>query len=414
MDLINYKNKPWWMLMVVPIFINCLIGLTYSALAPYLASYVIDVLGGTATQFGLVSTGWTIMAIIFRPTSGGLAGKIGSKLTMAIGLIIYGVMIAGCGVVMTFTGFAVCRILQSLGHAFCYTTSMVAASDAAPKSALGKAAQFLIGVPQVAAVVIGSSIGVALIGSDNNWQRLFYGVAVIIAICLVLEIIFVPAKKQMDELIAAREKANAPDAAVPAAAGTPRKGLWAVIEPTAIPASALMIVASFAHAGSMFLITFCTATYGGIGGAAKFAIVNGLMQLPCMFLLGIVQDKFGTKPVVIPGALLCALAWVLVVTGSTNWYLIAVIYGIGQGCLKPVLNGHLLKRAPDDRRSQATGTYQMANGLGLGFAATIGGMVIDNAGYSTFWIYCAVLFVLVAVAAIFVLPEPWLKEKKEK
>jgi len=119
--MIDYRNKPWWLLMAVPIIINCCIGLSYQTMSVYLSAYVLGNLGATATQFGLVSTIWTVVACIMRPASGPLAQKFGTKTIMLIGLVIWTAMIVAFGFVPTFAVWAVCRVIQCFGHAISYT-----------------------------------------------------------------------------------------------------------------------------------------------------------------------------------------------------------------------------------------------------------------------------------------------------
>ena len=56
----------------------------------------------------------------------------------------------------------------------------------------------------------------------------------------------------------------------------------------------------------------------------------------------------------------------------------------------------------------------MANAIGLGFAALIAGVVIDFAGYSALWYYCAAIFVVVALLTVFVVKDKPAKSKTEK
>lgn len=407
--MIDYRNKPWWLLMAVPIVINCCIGLSYQTMGVYLSAYVMGNLGATASQFGLVSTIWTVVACIMRPASGPLAQKFGTKTIMLIGLVVWTAMIVAFGFVPTFAVWAVCRVIQCFGHATSYTLSQAAAAEAAPKGDLGKAANLYVGIPQVLAVVIGPAIGLAFIG-DNQWQRFFLLTSLIALLGIVLGIIFLPGKKQSEELMelnnAAYKEQIEKDAAIE------YHGIWKVLEKSALPASIIMVFCSFAHLAMMFFSAYVVAQYGELGGAAIFSSLYGLMQLPLMFVLGPIQDKFGTKVIFIPAVLFCALATALLAMGNTNWVMLGIIYGVGQAGIKPVLNGQLVKACPMNRVTVATGTYQMANGVGLGLAAFFGGLVIDNLGWAAMWWYCGILFVLCGVACLFVIKEPWLKAKK--
>jgi OFA family oxalate/formate antiporter-like MFS transporter len=97
-------------------------------------------------------------------------------------------------------------------------------------------------------------------------------------------------------------------------------------------------------------------------------------------------DKFGPRPVVLFGGLLCALGWVMnsFADSLTMLYIAAAISGIGAGAVYGTCVGSALKWFPD-RRGLAAGLT--AAGFGAGSAATIIpiSMMISNSGYeSTF------------------------------
>jgi OFA family oxalate/formate antiporter-like MFS transporter len=97
-------------------------------------------------------------------------------------------------------------------------------------------------------------------------------------------------------------------------------------------------------------------------------------------------DKFGPRPVVLFGGLLCALGWVMnsFADSLTMLYIAAAISGIGAGAVYGTCVGSALKWFPD-RRGLAAGLT--AAGFGAGSAATIIpiSMMISSSGYeSTF------------------------------
>jgi OFA family oxalate/formate antiporter-like MFS transporter len=100
-------------------------------------------------------------------------------------------------------------------------------------------------------------------------------------------------------------------------------------------------------------------------------------------------DKFGPRPVVLFGGLLCALGWVMNSYASTLTvlYIAAAISGIGAGAVYGTCVGSALKWFPD-RRGLAAGLT--AAGFGAGSAATIIpiSMMIAKSGYeATFFTF---------------------------
>ena len=99
-------------------------------------------------------------------------------------------------------------------------------------------------------------------------------------------------------------------------------------------------------------------------------------------------DKFGPRPVVLAGGLLCALGWVLnsFADTLTLLYIAAAISGIGAGAVYGTCVGSALKWFPD-RRGLAAGLT--AAGFGAGSAATIIpiSMMIASKGYEQTFLY---------------------------
>jgi OFA family oxalate/formate antiporter-like MFS transporter len=99
-------------------------------------------------------------------------------------------------------------------------------------------------------------------------------------------------------------------------------------------------------------------------------------------------DKFGPRPVVLFGGLLCGLGWVMnsFAASLTMLYIAAAISGIGAGAVYGTCVGSALKWFPD-RRGLAAGLT--AAGFGAGSAATIIpiSMMIEKSGYEATFLY---------------------------
>ena len=94
-------------------------------------------------------------------------------------------------------------------------------------------------------------------------------------------------------------------------------------------------------------------------------------------------DKFGPRPVVLFGGLLCALGWIMnsYADSLTMLYLAAAISGIGAGAVYGTCVGSALKWFPDRRG--------LAAGFGAGSAATIIpiSMMIAKSGYESTFLF---------------------------
>jgi OFA family oxalate/formate antiporter-like MFS transporter len=118
-------------------------------------------------------------------------------------------------------------------------------------------------------------------------------------------------------------------------------------------------------------------------------------------------DKWGPRPVVLFGGLLCALGWVMNSFASTLTvlYIAAAISGIGAGAVYGTCVGSALKWFPD-RRGLAAGLT--AAGFGAGSAATIIPIsnMIESRGYADTFLYFGIGQGLVVILLAMMMARP--------
>jgi OFA family oxalate/formate antiporter-like MFS transporter len=118
-------------------------------------------------------------------------------------------------------------------------------------------------------------------------------------------------------------------------------------------------------------------------------------------------DKFGPRPVVLFGGLLCGIGWVLnsFADTLTLLYIAAAISGIGAGAVYGTCVGSALKWFPD-RRGLAAGLT--AAGFGAGSAATIIpiSMMIAKSGYEQTFLYFGIGQGLVVILLALLMVRP--------
>jgi len=122
---------------------------------------------------------------------------------------------------------------------------------------------------------------------------------------------------------------------------------------------------------------------------------------------GYLVDRFGPRPVVMVGGLLCGIAWVMnSFAGSlTMLYFAAAIGGVGAGAVYGTCVGNALKWF-SDRRGLAAGLT--AAGFGAGSALTIIPIqaIIKSSGYETAFLYFGIAQGLVVILVSIGLTDP--------
>jgi OFA family oxalate/formate antiporter-like MFS transporter len=118
-------------------------------------------------------------------------------------------------------------------------------------------------------------------------------------------------------------------------------------------------------------------------------------------------DKFGPRPVILFGGLLCGLGWVMnsFADSLTLLYVAAAVSGIGAGAVYGTCVGSALKWFPD-RRGLAAG--MTAAGFGAGSAATIIpiSMMIEKSGYESTFLYFGIGQGLIVVLLALLMVRP--------
>ena len=103
---------------------------------------------------------------------------------------------------------------------------------------------------------------------------------------------------------------------------------------------------------------------------------------------GYLVDRFGPRPVVLAGGVLCGIGWIMnsMADSLTMLYLAAAVSGVGAGAVYGTCVGNALKWFPD-RRGLAAGLP--AAGFGAGSALTVLPIqaVIQSMGYETAFLY---------------------------
>ena len=122
---------------------------------------------------------------------------------------------------------------------------------------------------------------------------------------------------------------------------------------------------------------------------------------------GYLVDKFGPRPVVLVGGLMCGIGWILnsMADSLTMLYVAAAISGIGAGAVYGTCVGNALKWFPD-RRGLAAGLT--AAGFGAGSALTILPItaMIKSSGYQAAFLYFGIGQGIVVMILALLLADP--------
>src|ERR1700736_4738630 len=154
----------------------------------------------------------------------------------------------------------------------------------------------------------------------------------------------------------------------------------------------LACVANLQYGGTLFVNPIDAKYHWGRAAIQVAFTVFVLVETWLIPVEGYLVDRFGPRWVVIGGAVLVAVAWVIN-SGASSLpvlYFAAAIGGIGTGCVYGTCVGNALKWFPG-RRGLAAGIT--AAGFGAGAAITIGPIskMINSSGYEQAFLFFGLL-----------------------
>ena len=100
--------------------------------------YVMNGLGRSATESGLLGTLFTLGSLVCRFVSGRLSDRFGRRLCMAAGALLVGLCLLALGFETTLGLLLLTKVLQGVGHAVNSTASNAAAAETLPPDRMGQ------------------------------------------------------------------------------------------------------------------------------------------------------------------------------------------------------------------------------------------------------------------------------------
>ena len=169
----------------------------------------------------------------------------------------------------------------------------------------------------------------------------------------------------------------------------------------------MAMIANLQYGWTLF-VNPISAKHGWTRAAIQVAFsIFVLMETWLVPIEGYLVDRFGPRPVVLVGGLLCGIAWVLnaYADSLTLLYVASAVGGIGAGAVYGTCVGNALKWFAD-RRGLAAGLT--AAGFGAGSALTIIPIqaIIKSMGYETAFLYFGIAQGLVVMLVSLGLTDP--------
>jgi EmrB/QacA subfamily drug resistance transporter len=408
----------------------------------------------TISSLSWILNAYSIVFAAFLVVSGRLADLVGRRRTFTNGVLVFTIASVLCAVAPTVEVLVAFRLLQALGAALLVPASLALVVEAFPKEKRAHSVG-LWGAAAALAAGLGPPIGGALV-EWGGWRWAFlinlpFGLAALWAGRRLLVESRAPGHRRLPDLLGAAVSALMLGALT---LGIVKGGDWGWTSPATIACFAaaavllvVFVISSRRHRSPLvdpmllrirpFVVGNAATTVAGIGFYAYLLtnilwlqyvwgysiLVSGLAVVPGALVaailaarLGPIAQKHGYRKVIVPGAIVWALAYVWYVARVEvtpdfwgAWMPGQILSGIGVGATLPVLGSAALGAVPGGRFATASAVNSSARQIGgvLGIAILV--VIIGTPSATTTvdslragWIFSAACFAVTAVIAIFV------------
>lgn len=397
------KPRLWTFIFIRVGIVTALTGVCRQMYMSAFPQYL-EMQGFTATQMGLVASGYTVVAMITRILSGNLVDQKGRRTMLLLGLILFGLPILGFMGTTSMAMIVIFRMSQGVGSSLSSISTGTMAPDVLHPARMKEGIGYY-GLFNNLATAVGPAMGIGfLLAGKSNTYFLFSLSMILLALPFAWSLNYEKNQKPEPK----KEKAApAPD--------TRGMNLWqkigaVLIYKEALPAAAIFALVSFSTTSvSNFVSPYAVSM--GITTVGSFFTVQAVFMILARMSSGKIANRLGNFRTLQLGIGIDMLAFVTLafMKNDAMLFLAAALRGLGGGINMPILNVLAVQKAPQDCRGKATSTYYAAFDVGSGIGAAVWGVVADFFGKSSMTqgyraVYGgAALFYLVTLAAAYVL-----------
>lgn len=377
-------NRSFTNIFLAYFLVNLALNIANNLSTPFAKS-----LGATPVIIGIVATGFTYGAIVFKLASAPAIDSFNRKFVLlgAVGVIM--IAILGYAISTNVPTLITFRVIQGIGQAFTATTFIALAADTLPREKLASG-MGIFAIGTAGATMLGAPVALK-VQEVVGYQGTFLTALGILALGAVA--IFLMRVKPL-----------------------PKKKfkitLSGFLAKEAVPPALLQFIFMLAWSCVFsFLIVF--GQEQGLGSdVGFFNTAYGLAVFAAAPLGGRLVDRFGYY-MLIPMFVFTAAALFLI-SISTNLVILllaAVCGALGYGAAGPVVRSMAMSVVPTSRRGAASSTLFLASDIGQLVGPIIGGLIATSFGYAV--MFQVVPVYLIAAVILLVVSRNYIKAKAD-
>ena len=353
-------------------------------LTPLLPLYLSEHFHATKDVIGLVLSGYTITALLFRPFSGYVVDTFSRKTVLMVCFASFAIFFAGYLAAGTLLLFTIVRTLHGGPFGALTVANSTVAIDVLPSSRRNEGIGYY-GLSNNLAMAIAPTIGIFIYRWSHSFELLFW---LALAIALV------------GWMVDATVKLNKKPAATATPAEPRRK----------LSLDRFFLVKGWLLGANMVFFGFCfgvLSNYLAIYSKEKLDMTGGTGTYFMLCSIGLILSRLQGGSALRKGRLTHNAAegmvislvgytlFILMPTLSPNpttlsllvgYYGSALLIGLGNGHMWPAFQNMMINVAQHNQRGTANSTILISWDIGMGLGILMGGVVAEHLGYSAaFW-----------------------------
>ena len=340
-------------------------------LTPLLPLYLSETFGATKDVIGLVLSGYTITALIFRPFSGYLVDSFPRKTVLMVSFSAFAIFFAGYLAAGTLLLFTIVRTLHGGPFGTLTVANSTVAIDVLPSSRRNEGIGYY-GLSNNLAMAIAPTFALFVYAETHNFELLFWLALAIATFGWIVDAT-VDLKPKSPKLPTLNSK---------------------------LSLDRFFLKRGWLLGINMVFFGFCfgvLSNYLAIYGKQVMGITGGTGTWFMLCSIGLILSRLqGGKALrkgllthnASEGMLISLVGYTLFVAfpNSFGYYSSAILIGLGNGHMWPAFQNMMISMAHHNERGTANSTILISWDIGMGLGILAGGAIAEHLGYTTaFW-----------------------------
>lgn len=375
-------------------------------IVPLLPIYLKEEYGASKDVIGVVLSGYTVVALLTRATSGYIVDRYPRKQILIFGFVLLTLFFAGYLAAGSLLLFACVRTLHGFPFGISTVANSTVAVDVLPASRRAEGVGYY-GLSNNVATAISPTVGLWLYQATGNFQILFL-TSMVVSLLGVWCAATISTQPPTDDL-----RSSIPHAVTP----QPQTDSSQTQEESSVRSQAIIRSRRLAPTPRRLLNTFfllaawregiaiacysfaygVVSTYVAIYGREELGITSGSGLFFTLLASGLIVSRLiGSRTLrqgrvlynAVLGSCISCIGYLLFACCHNDWgyYSCAILVGLGNGHLWPAFQTIFMSLGPVSRRGTANASLLTSWDLGVGLGVFFGGVLSEHLGYhSAFW-----------------------------